>query len=160
MWILLSLLGTHVIQLATHIALLPLVALRDLVPIPRLLHLLILHWSVGHVSLGASISVVTSLTTLEASVARGGVRRIGPCWSAHQSSLLVLLVSGTGCLLAWMLELLHRALKLLSRALVLLLPKVPTLASKAEWGPLLWSEARTSDAPRLSRAGGLPLQIP
>jgi hypothetical protein len=52
-----------------------------------------------------------------------------------------------------------RTLKLLSRVLELLLPKVSTRPYKAEWGVLWWGEARARHTPELSRAGGLPLLL-
>jgi hypothetical protein len=46
---------------------LSLVGLRGLIPVPHLLHLLVLHWCVWGVSLRGSVGVVTKLSTLEAS---------------------------------------------------------------------------------------------
>jgi hypothetical protein len=52
-----------------------------------------------------------------------------------------------------------RMLKLMSRALELLLPKVSTRLSIAERGVLRWGEARARHTPGLYRAGGLPLLL-
>ena len=63
-------------------ALLSLVALWGLIPVPHLLHLLILHWSVLWVPLRACISEVASVTTLEANITHLSIGSIRPCWSA------------------------------------------------------------------------------
>jgi hypothetical protein len=84
----------------------------------------------------------------------------GPHRCANWSSLLTLLKSGASSLRDIALKLLRRLLELLSRALELLLPKVSTRPSKAERGVLRWGEARARHTPRLSRASGLPLQLP
>jgi hypothetical protein len=102
---------------------------------------------------------VTKLPTLGAS----GSRRIGghngPHWYTNWSSLLTLLEGGARCSRDGALKLLKRLLELLSGALGLLLPKVSTWSSKAEWFALLLGKARVRDTPRLSRAGGLPLLL-
>jgi hypothetical protein len=64
-------LNTHVVHLTTRIALWSLVALRCLVPIPHLLHLLILHRGVGSSLLGAVVGIVTNLPTNVVAIARG-----------------------------------------------------------------------------------------
>jgi hypothetical protein len=61
----------NVHHLASCIALLSLVGLRGLIPIPRLLHLLVLHWSVWGVPLRARVGIVTKLSALEASHGEG-----------------------------------------------------------------------------------------
>jgi hypothetical protein len=138
------------VHLAMWVALLSFVGLRGLIAIPSLLHLL---------PLGTHISIVTKLTTLEAS----GVCRVWRCsgshWCTHSSSLLILLESGVRCLRSGLLKLLPRLLELLSRTWGLLLPNVPTWSSIAETCALLWAEVRTSDTPRMSIAGGFPLLL-
>ena len=97
---------------------------------------------------------MTSFSTLETSDASWGA---GPGWGANWGYWATLLGIRTWSLLHWgpilltgLLELLSGALKLLGRALRLLQPKVPTRASKAEWGPLLRSKMGASATPRLS----------
>jgi hypothetical protein len=55
----------YVVQSTTCGALLSLIALRGLVSIP---HLLTLHWGILDASLGTVVSIVTSLSTLKASI--------------------------------------------------------------------------------------------
>jgi hypothetical protein len=55
---------------------------------------------------------------------------------------------------------LSKLLELLSRTLGLLLPEVSIRSSKAERGVLQWVEVRARRTPELSRAGGLPFQLP
>jgi hypothetical protein len=55
-WILLSGLSTHMIHPATALTLWPLVALRGLVPIPQLLHLLVLHRGAWGCLLGQALA--------------------------------------------------------------------------------------------------------
>jgi hypothetical protein len=74
--------------------------------------------------------------------------------------MLTLLGSWAWSLRDRALKLLSRLLELLSRALGLLLPKVSTWSSKAEWGVLRWVKARARRTPELSRVGGLPLLLP
>jgi hypothetical protein len=95
-------------HLATCIALLFLVSLRGLIPIPHLLHLLVLHWHVWRVPLWARVGIVTMLSALEASGGCGVRRRHRPHRRTNWSSLLTLLESGTRSLRG-------RTLKLLSR---------------------------------------------
>jgi hypothetical protein len=62
---------------ATCLTLLSLVALRGLVPIPHLLHLLVLHRSVRGDLLGVVVGIVTNLPTLVAVVTHGDMRCTG-----------------------------------------------------------------------------------
>jgi hypothetical protein len=124
-----------------------LVSLWDLVAIPSLL---ILHGGTWGLPLETHIGTVTKLTTLEASSV-GEVRGCSDShWCTHWSSLLILRKSGARCLRS-------RLLERLSGTRGLLLPKVSTRSSIAERHVLRWSEARTSDTPKPSLAGGLPL---
>jgi hypothetical protein len=147
-------------RLASCIALLSLVGLQGLIPIPHLLHLLVLHWGVWRVPLWASVGIVTKLSALEASSGRGVRRCHGPHRCANWSSLLTLLGSWAWSLRDRTLKLLSRLLELLSRTLGLLLPEVSTRSSKAERGVLRWVEARARRTPESSRAGGLPPLLP
>lgn len=135
---------------AMHVVLLSLVALLGQAPTHHLLHLLILpwgaavlHWGVLAIPLGAVVGIVTNLSTLVASVAHKSVGHTRLHRGSCRGHLAVLLEVGVLSLLNWALELLDGVLELM-------LPKVPTQAPKAEWHPLLWSEARASVAPRLS----------
>jgi hypothetical protein len=112
-WVLLGSLNTHVVHLTTRIALWPLVALRCLVPIPHLLHLLILHRGVGSSPLGAVVGIVTNLPTLVAVVARESARCTGPHGRASRSHRTFLLVCRAWSLWPRALELLSGVLKLL-----------------------------------------------
>jgi hypothetical protein len=76
---------------ASCVALLSLVALRGLIPVPHLLHLLVLHWGVWRVPLRACIGIVTKLSTLEASSGCGIRRYHRSQQCADWSSLLTLL---------------------------------------------------------------------
>ena len=139
------------VHLATCIALLSLIALWSLVPIPHLLHLLTLHWGVWSIPLGTGICIMPILSTLEANGTSWGA---GPHWGANWGRR-------AWSLLHWALKLLAGALELLSRMLklLLLLPNTPTRASRTKWCPLRWSKAGASVTARLSRSGGLPLQL-
>jgi hypothetical protein len=95
-----------VFHLTTRITLLPLVALRGLVLIPHLLHLLVLHGGVGSSPLGAIVGIVTNLPTFETIVACKGVRCTRPYKHANWSHQRVLLDSMAWSLLSWALELL------------------------------------------------------
>ena len=134
---------------AMCIALLYLVALWGLVPIPHLLRLLTLHGGSRGGPLGAVVGIVANFPTLIASVAHRIVRCVGPHWGANWGHLSALLKPRAWGLLHWALELLTGMLKLrtgvlglLSGALkllllLLLLAKIHTRASKAERCPLL-----------------------
>jgi hypothetical protein len=63
---------------ATCLTLLSLVALRGLVPIAHLLHLLVLHRIVRGGPLGAVVDIVTNLPTLVAAFTHEGMRCTGP----------------------------------------------------------------------------------
>jgi hypothetical protein len=58
------------------------------------------------------------------------------------------------------LKLQSRLLELLRKTLGLLLPEVSTRSSKVERSVLWWVEAWARCTPELSKAGGLPLQLP
>jgi hypothetical protein len=83
--------------------LLTLVALWRLVVVPGLLLLwslplstvVELAWSVLNVPLGIAISIVSHLTTSEASITTGGSRGIVPHWCARRSALAILRKVGT-----------------------------------------------------------------
>jgi hypothetical protein len=92
LWILLSGLSTHMIHPAKFLTLLSLVTLRGLVPIPHLLHLLVMHRSARSVPLRTSISIMPNLSTFKTIVSRGGARCAGPHGRAHWSHQTVLLV--------------------------------------------------------------------
>jgi hypothetical protein len=98
---------------ATALTLLPLVALRGLVPIPHLLHLLVLHRGARGVALRTGISIMPNLSTFKETVALGGVRCTGPHGRTNWSHWTVLRVRRAWSLRSWALELLSRALKLL-----------------------------------------------
>jgi hypothetical protein len=147
-------------RLASCIALLSIVGLRGLIPVPHLLHLLVLHWGVWRVPLRARVGIVTKLSTLEASSGCGIRRCHKPHRCANESSLLTLLGSWAWSLRDRTLKLLSRLLELLSRVLGLLLTEVSTRSPKAERGVLRRVEARARRTPELSRAGGLPLLLP
>ncbi|RCV05071.1 hypothetical protein SETIT_1G052300v2 [Setaria italica] len=80
-------------------ALLPLVALRGLVPIPRLLHLILprstvaLHGGSWPTLLRTSVGIVANLATLETSGAHWIIRSR---WSAGRSHLAILREAGRG----------------------------------------------------------------
>jgi hypothetical protein len=75
-----------VVHLTTRIALLPLVALRGLVPIPHLLYLLVLQWGVRSSPLGAIIGIVANLPTLVATIAHGGYEVRWVSWACQPES--------------------------------------------------------------------------
>jgi hypothetical protein len=98
---------------ATALTLLPLVALQGLVPIPHLLHLLVLHKGARGVPLRTGISIMPNLSTFKATVARRGVRCTGPHGCTNWSHQTILRVRRAWSLQSWALELLSGELKLL-----------------------------------------------
>jgi hypothetical protein len=124
---------------ATCLTLLSLVALRGLVPIPHLLHLLVLHRSVRGDLLGVVVGIVTNLPTLVAVLTHGDMRCTGPHRRANQSHQMVLLVCKARSLQPWALERLGGALKLLMMLwLVLVLLLLMLLAITPSWAS--WTE--------------------
>jgi hypothetical protein len=127
--ILLSSLSTHVVHPAMALTLLPLVALRGLVPAPHLLHLLVLHGGAWGVPLRTGISIMPNPSTLEASAARGGVR----CTWLHRrtkgSHRTVLRVGRACSLLPWVRKPLRIALELLILLWLVLILLLLTIAS-------------------------------
>jgi hypothetical protein len=62
----------YVVQSTTRGVLLSLGALRGPVSIP---HMLTLHWSIPHAPMGTVVGIVTSLSTLKASISNKSARR-------------------------------------------------------------------------------------
>jgi hypothetical protein len=109
----------YVVQSTTCGVLLSLGALRGLVSIP---HLLTLHWSILHAPLGAVVGILTSLSTLKASMANRNVRRTRSHWGSHGGVLTRLLVIRVWSLWSGLLQLLNRMLERLIVTLKLILP--------------------------------------
>jgi hypothetical protein len=119
---------------ATCLTLLSLVALRGLVPIPHLLHLLVLHRSARSVPLRTGISIMPNLSTFKAIVARGGVRCTGPHRRANWSHRTALWICRARSLRPWALELLSGVLKLLVLLwLILVLLLLAISPCRASW---------------------------
>jgi hypothetical protein len=113
----------YVVQSTTRGVLLSLRALRGLVSIP---HLLTLHWSILHAPLGTVVTIVTSLSTLKASISNRSVGRTRSHWGSRWGVLTSLLVSGVWSLWTGMLQLLNGVVERLIVPLNLILPRVTT----------------------------------
>jgi hypothetical protein len=113
----------YVVQSTTCGVLLSLGALRGPVSIP---HLLTLHWSILHAPLGAIVGIVTSLSTLKASISNRSAGHTRSHWGSRLGVLTSLLVVGAWSLWSGLLQLLYRVLERLIVTPKLILPRVTT----------------------------------
>jgi hypothetical protein len=118
---------------ATALTLLPLVALRGLVPAPHLLHLLVLHMGAWGVPLRTGMSIMPSLSTFKASVVRGGVGYTGPHGRTNWSHRAVLRVGRAWSLRPGARKLLRSALELMIRLWLVLIRLLTIASCQTSW---------------------------